>query len=109
MEDEQRTFGLRKNMNKAAAVRQMCQTEGFNILQTAFAEKIEKATKQMLDPDTSDEKLREIRRKAQLWIEIEKTLKQIMITGEFSRRALESIDEDLSTASPEVNSDKENQ
>ena len=103
MSEEHATFGLRKNINQAAAIRSMCQTEGFKILKTAFEEKIQKATKKILDPDLPDNEAMELRRKVQVWVEIEKMLKQIMLTGELSSRALNQLEGDLIDASPEVN------
>ena len=104
MEEDKKTFGLRKNINKAAAIRNMCQTPGFTVLKEAFDEKVQKATKQILDPEITDEEVKKLRSKVQLWLEIEKMLKDLMMKGELSKRALDIMD--LNTTSPEV-SDKE--
>lgn len=101
---EDKSFSLRKNISKAAAIRNLCHTPGFTILREAFEEKVERATKKILDPEVTDDEVKQLRRKVQIWHELEKLLKELMMKGELSKRALEIID--LET-SPEVNTDKE--
>ena len=107
MPEDKSTFGLEKNINKAGAIRNMCQTPGFKVLREALEEKVKKVTKQILDPEVTDEEIKKLRTKVAIWIELEKLLKELMMKGELSKRALDIIDNDLSNASPEV-TDKEN-
>jgi len=106
MTEDRQTFGLETNIQKAAAIRNMCQTPGFKVLQEAFEEKVRKATKKILDPAVTDEEISSLRRQVSVWVEIEKLLKDLMTKGELSKRALENI-QALNQTSPEV-SDKEN-
>ena len=64
MSEDNQTFGLHKNINTAAAIRNMCQTPGFKVLQEAFEEKVKKASKQILDPEMSDD---DVKRKIDSW------------------------------------------
>jgi len=105
MEEDKQSFGLKKNINKAASIRNMCQTPGFAVLREEFESKITKITKKILDPDTTDKEVSELRQKVLLWTEIEKMLKTLMLTGELSKRALDQMDA-LDQTSPEV-TDKE--
>ena len=91
MSEDKQTFGLEKNINKAAAIRNMCQTPGFQVLREAFEEKVHKATKKILDPAITDEEISSLRRQVSVWVEIEKLLKDLMTKGELSKRALENI------------------
>jgi len=105
MEEDKQTFGLKQNINKAAAIRSMCQTPGFKVLQEEFKSKIQKATNKILDPDTSIDEVAKLRQDIRIWTDVEKMLKTLMLKGELCVRALDSI-ETSNTTSPKV-SDKE--
>jgi len=98
--EERSTSGLHKNVNKAAAIRNMCQTPGFQILKEEFKAKIEKATKKILDADTSDEEVTKLRQDLRIWTDVEKMLKELMLKGELCKRALDQLD-NLNQTSPE--------
>lgn len=106
MEEDKRTFGLRTKINKAAAIRQMCETPGFQILQEEFKGKVEKITSQILDADTSLEEVAVLRQKVQTWTEISKMLKTLMLTGELCKRALEGNDLFTNTSPEEMDKEK---
>jgi hypothetical protein len=93
MEEDKKNFGLRKNINKAAAIRTMCQTPGFKVLRKAFEDQVKKATKKILNPEMSDEDVKKLRARVQIWMEIEKILKDLMMKGELSKRALDMMEE----------------
>lgn len=99
MDDEKRSHLLHKHVNQANMIREMCRTPGFVLLQEKFKEKVQKATIKLLDADTPAEQALELRRKIQVWSEIEKMLKTIMLTGELSSRAINDLDE-FDTTSP---------
>lgn len=107
MIEDKQTFGLKSKMNKASAIRSMCQTPGFQILKKEFEAKIEKVTIKILDLATSPEEVASLRQKVQVWIEIQKMLKTMMLTGELCKRALDNV-ESFNETSPEV-MDKEKQ
>jgi hypothetical protein len=92
MDEDKKNFGLKKNVNKAGAIRSMCQTPGFKVLRKEFEKKVTKATKQILNPDLSDEEVKKLRHKVQIWVEIEKLLKDLMMKGELSKRALDLME-----------------
>lgn len=95
--DDQRANELHRKIAEAAAVREMCHTPGFELLKKSFREKIEKAMKRMVDPSCSDEQVLEIRKKIQLWTEIENELKHLVVTGAFSEKTLRQF-EDLNSS-----------
>lgn len=97
MDDSKREHALHKHVNEGQLIRDMCQTPGFKIMQQKFQDKISKATSRILDADTTTEQVIELRQKVQVWTEIEKMLKSLMLTGELSARALNDL-EDLNTA-----------
>jgi len=101
MEEEQRKAALNKNIFEATAIREMCQMPGFKILQARFDEKVRKATARLIDVNTTDDEVREIRKKVQIWTELTAMLKSLLITGEYSARILRDLDPDLdSTTTP---------
>jgi len=93
MDDSRREHALHQHVNEGQLIRAMCQTPGFVLLQKKFQDKISKATSRLLDVDTSTEQVLELRRKVQIWTEIEKMLKSMMLTGELSAKALNNLDE----------------
>lgn len=95
--DDQRVAALSQKIAEAAAVREMCNTQGFQLLKKSFREKIEKAMKRMVDPSCTDDQVLEIRKKIQLWTEIENELKHLVITGAFSEKTLRQF-EDLNSS-----------
>lgn len=105
MEEDKQTFGLTKNINKAAAVRNMCQTPGFKVLEDLFEERVKKATEAILNPSTTNDQAIEIRNRVAIWVEIKKALKQIQRTGELSKRALDNLE--VNNSSPDKQEDKE--
>lgn len=108
MNEDKQKDGLVKMVNKGAAIRAMCQTPGFQILQEAFQKKVEKATKKLLDPGMEYREFKVLKQQAQVWLEIEKVLKTFMLTGEGARRALEQLEDlEVDKTSPEVITDKE--
>lgn len=99
MDDAKREHLLHKHVSQAQMIREMCKTPGFALLQEKFKEKISKATQRMLDADTPAEQVMELRGKIQVWTEIEKMLKTILLTGEISSKALNDLDQ-FDTTSP---------
>lgn len=99
MPEDKPVHRLQKNVTKAAAIRAMCQTDGFKVLQAEFESQIKKVTLKMLDADTSTEELIKLRQKVQVWMEIQKLLKTILLTGELSSLNLSKLDAEF-TKSP---------
>lgn len=93
MSEDQRAAALHQKVAEAAAVREMCKTQGFELLKKSFKEKIERATRRMLDSSTTDEQVMEIRKKIMIWTEIEGELKHLMLTGDFSARTLRQFED----------------
>lgn len=98
--EDQRAAELHRKVAEAAAIRAMCQMPGFELLKKGFKEKIEKATRRMLDSNTTDEQVMEIRKKIMIWTEIESELKHLMLTGDFSARVLRQFEDIDSSTTP---------
>lgn len=92
MNDDIREVHLNRRAEEANAIRQMCQTPGFKILQEKFEEKIKKATTLLIDLNTPDEKVKEIRQKIHVWTEITNMLKSLIITGDHASKLLREED-----------------
>ena len=84
---------LHKNVSKAAAVRGMCNTEGYTILMKEVDKEVARISEKVLDVTASDEQVLTHRREAQVYVALKKLLKKIMLTGEFSARALENLED----------------
>jgi predicted naringenin-chalcone synthase len=92
---DQPVLNLQRHVSKAAAVRAMCQTDGFKIVQKTFEEQTQKVTKKFLDPDTTPEQALQLRHKVQVWIELQKMLSKILLTGKISALNLSKLDADF--------------
>lgn len=90
--EKDKTAGLRLNVEKAAKVREMCQTPGFQILEEHLEKIIRATSRQMIDVQTDDEKALTLRREGQVWVALHKLLRTIMQTGQFSARNLENLE-----------------
>ena len=84
---------LHKNVAKAAAVREMCKTKGFEIVRNELDAEIKRISEKMLDASTKEQDALELRKQAQVWVALQKLLKKIMLTGEFSAKALENLED----------------
>ena len=93
MEKDQPTQGLHKNVAKAAAIRGMCQTEGYKLLMVEVDKEKKRVSDKVLDASVSDEDVLKFRKEAQVWGSLDKILKKIMLVGEFSARSLANLDE----------------
>lgn len=85
--------GLQKNVAKAAAIRNMCQSEGYKIVQAEIEKEMKRASERLIDVKTSDEDVFKLRKEAQVWVALQSILKKIMLTGEFSARTLAQMDD----------------
>jgi len=92
MQEDKPIQGLQKNVAKAAVIREMCQTKGFTVLQAEIEKEKKRVFNKVLDPSISDEDILKHRREAQVWGSLDKILKKIMLTGEFSARALDNLE-----------------
>ena len=78
------TDNLHKNVAKAAAIREMCKTKGFEVLQDEITKEKKRISDKVMDVSLTDADVLKCRKEAQVWIALEKILKKIMLTGEFS-------------------------
>lgn len=92
MADNPKTHGLHKNVAKAAAIREMCNTKGFKVLQDELEKEIKRVAEKVLDVKTDEQEALKLRRQAQVSVALQSLLKKILITGEFSARTLEQLD-----------------
>jgi hypothetical protein len=99
MSEEKPVLGLQKNVSKAAAIRAMCQTSGFQVLKDVFETRVKKVSIKMLDPTLSIEEVMKLRQRVQVWLEIESVLAMIERTGKFSAETLAKMEVDF-TKSP---------
>jgi len=99
MDEEIRQNKLQENVNEGNLIRAMCQHPGFGLLQKKFDEKVRKATARLLDTNTSEKDVMELRRKIQVWTEVMIMLKSLMLTGQYSLKMLEE-ERDLDINTP---------
>jgi hypothetical protein len=92
MNDDERLAHLNQKAAEAALVRQMCDTPGFKILRAKFEEKIKKATNLIIDMNTSEESVRELRQKIHVWTELIGMLKSLILTGDCASRLINDSD-----------------
>lgn len=93
MEEDKPVHGLQKNVTKAASIRAMCQSDGFKVLQAEIDKEKKRVSDKVMDVALSDPDVLKYRREAQVWIALERILKKVMLTGEFSARTLAQMDE----------------
>jgi hypothetical protein len=95
MNDEERLAHLNKKASEAALIRQMCETPGFKLLQSRFEEKIKKATNLIIDMNTSEDTVKQLRQKIHVWTELIGMLKSLILTGDCAARIInDSTDSD---------------
>ena len=97
MAEDKPVHGLHKNVAKAATIREMCQSKGFQVLQEEIKKEKERVAEKMLDTATSNEDVIKYRDEVKVWVALEKILKKVMLTGEFSARNLAQL-ENLETS-----------
>lgn len=97
MAKDQPTHGLHQNVAKAAVIRDMCQSKGFQVLQEEIEAEKKRIANKMLDSATSNEDVLKFRDEVKVWVALEKILKKVMLTGEFSARNLAQL-ENLETS-----------
>lgn len=85
--------GLQKNVTKAASIRAMCQSDGYKVLQVEIDKEVKRVSEKMLDATTEEVDALKLRRQAQVWVSLQRILKKIMLTGEFSARSLAQMEE----------------
>lgn len=92
MEENKPVFGLQRNVAKAAAIRAMCQTEGYKIVTEQLETELKIVAKKIINVDTSDEEVLDLRKKAQVWVALQKLLGTLLLTGEISARNLKNLE-----------------
>lgn len=97
MTDDIQVARINQKIDEAAALKEMCNTPGFKILQAKFEEKIKKATVLILDMTTPEEKVKDLRQKIHVWTEITSLLKALILTGNYAARLLRDTDLDENT------------
>jgi len=101
MNDDIKQAHLIQKSEEASLIRQMCDTPGFKLLNNKFEEKIKKATKLIIDMNTPEEKVRDLRQKIHVWTEVTSMLKSLMLTGDYASKIMRDL-EDLDTQTTPV-------
>lgn len=92
MSEDKKPHALQKNVAKAGAIRNMCLSEGYKVLMAEVEKEKKRVTEKVLDAAVPDSDIAKFRRDVQVWVELEKILKKIMLTGEFSARAMQNLE-----------------
>jgi len=92
MDKEQPKHGLHKNVARAAQVREMCNTPGFKIVQEEIEAELKRVSEKFIDVKTDEQEALRLRQEAQVWVSLQRILKKVMLTGEFSARALQNLE-----------------
>jgi len=108
MNEDNRTIQLNKKAEEAAQIRIMCDTAGFKLLRAKFEEKISKVTNLIVDMNTPDDKVKELRQKIHVWTEITSMLKSLMLTGDYASKIMRDIENLDPQTTPAIIADKEN-
>jgi len=101
MNEDIRNAQLVKKSEECIAIKEMCNTPGFKILQETFNDKIKRATNLILDMNTPDAKVMELRQKLLVWTEVTSMLKSLVVTGNYASKLIRELN-DLEENTPAI-------